>query len=296
MLNEHPSTRSNPAMRLTGALMLSLLLPACGGAVTTGVAVGKTGQSLAIHAQTAPQGAEVCGLQEALSGTEKPLSDSCGKAARSDHLWRKAMQVLAAYGATLETLAGGGNTDNAGTLEAASTGVRGGSWVDVESGGEKAARDAVSQLVKQMESKSAGGDLGKAIKDAAPHVKIICDGLTSYLEAQAKSLGDIQKEAEKKRSLRTDRRCGSIDSRSVCVGESVIDRYVYAGVFGQTTRLAASHQDTRDAVAGFCAAHRKLEDAANDGRLGKDQTYADVVEATKGAQGSPGAASKPAKK
>lgn len=278
---------------------LALSLPACGGAVTSGVAVGKVGSSLQVHARSAPQGAEVCALQEALAapqgGSDKQLSDTCGKALKSDKLWRKALVVLAAHGSTLETLASGGNTDNAGALEAASTGVREKNWVDVDSGAEQAARDAVYQLVKQMEDRTSGGDLGKAVKDAGPHVKTICDGLGSYLEGQVKSLGDIQKDAEKKHASRSDRRCAQLDSRSVCVGESVIDRYVYANLFGQIAQMEGNHQETRETVGGFCAAHRKLEEAANDGRLSKDKTYAEVVDAVKASQkAQPAAGGKPA--
>jgi hypothetical protein len=288
--------RASRAVLACAALVLSL--PACGGAVTSGVAVGKVGSSLSMHARSAPQGAEVCALQEALAapigGSDKQLSDTCGKALKSDKLWRKALIVLGAHGATLETLAAGGNTDNAGALEAASTGVRDKNWVDVDSSAEQAARDAVHQLVKQMEDHTAGGDLGKAIKDAGPHVKTICDGLGSYLEGQVKSLGDIQRDAEKKHAQRSDRRCGSLDNRSICVGESVIDRYVYANLFGQIALMESTHQQTRDAVAGFCAAHRKLEEAANDGRLSSGKTYAEVVDAVKAVQKAPAAA--PAKK
>src|SRR5262249_35112575 len=86
---------------------------------------------------------------------------------------------------------------------------------------------------------------------------------------------------------RADRRCGTVSGTNVCVGESPIDRMVYANVFAQGSLLENNHLQARDAVAGFCAAHRKAEAAANDGNLSKDQTYTDVVEAVKGAQHSP---------
>ena len=289
-----------------GGFLLLLATPACGGAIGSGVAVGKAGNGLSAHAHAAPQGAEVCALQEALSapasGSEKQLSDHCSKALRSDQLWRRSMIVLAAHGATLEAIASGSSAaDNAGPLEAASTGIRGPNWIEVESGPEQAARDAAAKLVVQMETRSAGGDLGKAVKDAGPHVKALCDGLTAYLDAQGKSLADIQKDVEKKHATRADRRCGSLDSRSICVGESPVDRYVYANVYGQATLLESGHQEASDAVAGFCAAHRKLEEAANDGRLSSGKTYTDVVEAVKASRraGSGGGAkpsSTPAKK
>src|SRR5262249_24319389 len=147
---------------------------------------------------------------------------------------------------------------------------------------------------------SAGGDLGRAIKDAAPHVKVICDGLTSYLDNTAKGFADVQKEAEKKRASKADRRCGSVSGTNVCVSESPIDRMVYANVFAQGALLESNHLETRNAVAGFCAAHVKAEQAAADGNLGKDQTYADIVTAVKSAQraqaGGDTGGSKPAKK
>src|SRR5262245_36959308 len=94
------------------ACAIALSLPACGGAVTSGVAVGKVGNTLSVHARSAPQGAEVCALQEGLSapmgGSDKQLSDTCGKTLKSDRLWRKSLVVLAAHASTLETLASGG--------------------------------------------------------------------------------------------------------------------------------------------------------------------------------------------
>ncbi|APR86198.1 Hypothetical protein A7982_11547 [Minicystis rosea] len=306
-MNENASTfipRTSCWRGAIGGLLLLMAAPACGGAVGSGVAVGKAGSGLSGHAHAAPQGAEVCALQEALSapasGSEKQLSDSCSKALRSDQLWRRSMIVLAAHGATLEELASGGNTDNAGLMEAAGTGIRGSNWIEVESGPEQAARDAAAKLVVQMETRSSGGDLGKAVKDAGPHVKTLCDGLTAYFEAQGKSLADIQKDVEKKHASRADRRCGTLDSRSICVGESPVDRYVYANVFGQAALLESEHREAGEAIAGFCAAHRKLEEAANDGRLSSGKTYTDVVEAVKAskkaAPSGGGKSSAPAKK
>jgi hypothetical protein len=48
-------------------------------------------------------------------------------------------------------------------------------------------------------------------------------------------------------------------------------------------------------VAGFCAAHRKLESAAAEGNLGKDTTYADVIAAIKDAHAAPASDAKPDK-
>jgi hypothetical protein len=287
-MNEHTTVRALRGVawrRAIGVLALALLMPACGGAVGSGAAVGKVGRGLSAHAQAVPQGAEVCAAKEALAtppgAAEKPRSEACIKAQKSDELWRRSIIVLAAYGDMLETLASGESTDSAGQLEAAQTGVRGADWIDVEDGPEKAARTAVAQLVEQMSTSSSEGDLEKALKDAGPHVKTICDGLVPYLDAQARGLADIQAEAEKKRMSKSDRRCGSLDNRSICVSDSAADQVVYANAIGSLAALERSHADAHDAVAGFCAAHKKLEEAAADGRLSKSETYAGIVDAVK---------------
>jgi hypothetical protein len=278
---------------------LSLGLGGCGGAVQSGVAVGRVAHGLSTHARGAPQGAEVCALQEAITalpGSEKPVSEACGKAARSDVLWRRTMTVLGAYGQTLETLASGSGGDTAGRIEAALTGVSGSDSLPADGAAEQAARDAAVALVQQMSSGAAGGDLARAVTGAAPHVKAICEGLTAYLDTAAKGFADTQKEAEKKRASRGDRRCGTVSGTNVCVGESPIDRMVYGNVFAQAALMEGVHLETRDAVAGFCAAHRKLAQAATDGNLSKDQTYVDIVEAVKGARHAEAAADSGAKK
>jgi hypothetical protein len=267
-------------------LAFALMTPACGGAVQSGVAVGKVGEGLSGDAHAAPQGAEVCALQEALSAptpgaAEKPTSESCAKAAKSDQLWHRALMVLGAYGEALEAMASGEGGSMAGQLEAAQTGVHGADWVDVDSAPEQAARTAVSTLVTQLSTNQSKGDLAATVKAAAPSVKTLCDGLTSYLETQAHSLADIEKEAEKRRAARTERRCGALDTRPVCVGDSMVDRLVYASAFGRIATLESAHLEAHDDVAGFCAAHLKLEAAANAGTLSKDQPYLDVVDAVK---------------
>jgi hypothetical protein len=298
-MNERTKIRANLSSFTPLMLAFGLALPACGGAVQSGVALGKVAQTVENRAASAPQGAEVCGLRDALNappGSEKPASETCGKAAKSDDLWRKTMMVIGAYGETLASLSAGGG-DNSGKIEAALTGVSGNDWATPDGPAEAAARDAATQLSNQLSTNAAGGDLGKAITNAAPHVKTICDGLVGYLETQAKSLGDIQKDTDKKRTQKQDRRCGSLDSRSICVGESVLDRMVYADVFAQASLLEHKHKEARDAVAGFCAAHKKLEAAAADGRLKSDETYQSVVDAVKSArQASPAPETKPAKK
>jgi hypothetical protein len=272
--------------RALGVAAAALTLSACGPSMS-GIAFGKIGRGVEAHAQSAPQGAEVCALQDALAapntGSDKPAADTCARALKNDHLWRHAMLVLGAYGETLETVALGVNTDGAGQIEAARTGVKGSDWIEVDGTAEQAARDAAARLASQMSATGSKGDLAGFVKSASPHVKTLCEGLTGYLEAQSKSLGDIEKDAEKKHTARMDRRCAQLDSRTVCVSESVVDRMFYATLFGQAALLESSHQEAHDAVEGFCKAHAKLESAAADGRLGSDKTYGEVVEAVSAA-------------
>jgi len=291
------SFRSINASCVFGLVASVVMSSGCGGAVAPAVAVGKVGENLHGRAQVAPHGGEVCLLQEALSDKpqsgERPMSDACAKAFKSDRLWRGALLVLGAYGETLETIAEGDGEETTGQLEAALTGISGPGWIQAE---ETAAADAVGQLAAQMSANAPKDKLEKFIQDAAPHVKTICDGLGAYLDAQAKGLTDVEKEAEKKRTSKTDRRCGSIDNKSVCVSDSALDRLVYGNAYGQVAIMAANHADARDDVAGFCAAHKKLEEAAASGTLGKDETYAGIVDAIKSARGSSGNAPEPAKK
>ena len=271
---------------LGATLALTLALPACGGANATGAAAGKMGRDLSARSEAVPQGAEVCALKDAIAtqtgAPDKPMNDICGKARKSDQLWQGAMSVLGAYSDTLGALASGGKGETSGPLEAAMTGVTA-DWVEVDDPKEKGAREATLQLVNQLARNTAEGSLDKAVKDASPHVKTICAGLVPYLEEQVKTLADVQKDIDKKRVSRADRRCGQLDTRSVCVSESVIDRVVYATSFGRLADLESSHDEARRAVAGFCAAHNKLEEAAQNGNLDSDQTYFNVVDAVKSA-------------
>lgn len=271
----------------------------CGGAATSGVAVGRVGRGLSAHADSVPRGVEVCALRDALAaqsgGPEKPMTEVCGKAAKSDELWRRSMVVLAAHAETLAVIASGKSDAETGKLEAALTGVRSPDWVDVDELSERNARAAVVQLVDQMNANASKGDLGKAVSDAAPHVKTLCDGLGAYLEAQRQGLDDAQKEIEKRRVARTDRRCTTVDNRPVCVPDSATDRVVYANTYGELASLAQAHGAAHDAVAAFCAAHRKLEEAAGAGRAGDDATYGEVVEAVKTSKpATPAASAAPA--
>ncbi len=271
--------------RALPAVALAVLIPSCASTSNSGVAVASIGRGLSAHTDSVPQGAEACALQEAIAHTpgtpDKPLSETCAKAVNSDLLWRRAMVVLAAYSQKLEAVAAGAKPETSGQLEAALTGVKGNDWIDAEPGQEQSARDAVAALVNQMATKSEKADLDKTIKDAAPHVKTVCTGLNSYLDEQVKKFEEIGTDLGKKRAAKSDRRCTTIDTRPVCVSESVLDRVVYALSFGDLARQQANHLDARDNVAMFCAAHAKLEAAAGTGTTGKDETYVTIVDAVK---------------
>jgi hypothetical protein len=277
------------------AAILVMSSAGCGGAVGSGVALGKVGRGLSAHASTSPRGVDLCLLQEALAqqsgGAEKPMSDACSKALKSDRLWRRAIVVLSAYGDTLATVAAGDATNTTGQVEAASTGVSGSDWMEVDSA-DTAARDAVAQLVAHFRDTAKNDDLAALIKGAAPHVKTLCTGLGPYLDGQARGFGDAQKEIEKKRVAKIERRCGSIDNKSVCVSDSATDRVVYAVSFGNLAMLESNHIEARDSLAGFCAAHLKLEAAAQAGTLSKDGTVGEVVDAIRGARGAEAAPAK----
>jgi hypothetical protein len=272
-----------PLRHSLACLVLALIVPACGGAIASGAGVGKVGRGLAAHVDSVPQGAAVCELQEAL-GTpnpsgEKAISETCKKAFKSDQLWRRTIVVLAAYGEKLEAVSSGTSPETAGRLEGALTGVRGTDWAEADGPTEQAARDAAVQLVNQMGANTSKGHLDTAVKDAAPHVKTLCDGIGSYLNTQAKAFADLRKEVDKKHLWRGSRRCGMLDERTICVSDSVVDRMVYANVFGQMATLEVNHLEASDAVASFCAAHRKLEEAAASGQLSKQKTYSEIVDA-----------------
>src|SRR5690349_20633945 len=119
MSNYLVDLRSNAYSMLVSLLVVSSA--ACGGSVASGVALGKVGRGLGEHASSAPQGGGLCLVQEALGapGPEKPMSEACTKALKSDQLWRRSMLALAAYGDTLETVASGDADDTTGQVEAA---------------------------------------------------------------------------------------------------------------------------------------------------------------------------------
>lgn len=270
----------------------------CAGAVTSGSAVGRIGQDLSGHAHQVPRGGDVCAAKEGLAaqpgGPEKPIGETCAKPATSDALWRRSLGVLAAYGQTLDAIAQGGDGAAAGQVQAARTGIQGEDWIQVDEPGEVAARKAAAQLVTQLQTKEGKDDLEKTIGDAAPHVRTICDGLVPYLEAQATALGEIPRELEKKRANRSDRRCTTLDGKSVCVSDSASDRVVQAIVMGQLIGLESAHLDARDAVAGFCAAHGKLAEAAGAGALGDEKTDGAIADAVRSARKPRAAAPPPA--
>ncbi len=258
-----------------------LTLCACGGATASGLAVGKLGSGLGAHAQGAPQGAETCAVQKAIAAKPSIRGGAAGKecndSLKSDRKWRAAMRVLAAYADTLEALASG-NGDSAGEVHAARAGTP-------ES-------DAAAKLVDVMRGEAAKEDLEKLIGAAAPHVKSICDGLGEYLDDQAQKAGQALADVEEKRGSLTDRRCGTLNKQSVCVNESLTDRVTYGHLYGQLALIESNHVAARDAAAAFCAAHRELESAAEDGKLDDEGTHAAIVKAVKSSHGpAPGAAS-----
>ena len=271
--------------RASAGLVLAVLAAGCGGsAVMSGVAVGKLGGALSGESLTAPRGAAVCAYQDALaaaspSGAEKPTSETCAKAVKSDLLWRRTMIVLGAYSAKLEAISSGASPETAGKLEGAISRVNDANWAEADGAQETAARDAALQLATQLKTNTSKGDLGETIKEAAPHVNTICDGLGGYLDAQVKSVSDLQTDIDKKRTMHADRRCALLDGKNICVQESVLDRMTYASAFGDLGSIESTHLEARDTVSSFCAAHKKLEEAAASGNLSKDKTFQDIVDA-----------------
>src|SRR5215212_1300167 len=178
-------------------IALALSSAACSsGAVTSGAAVGRVGGELSSHAQSVPRGGEVCAMKEALAAqpgaADKPVTETCNKQLANDQLWRRSMIVLAAYGDTLGTIASGDGSESTGRLEAARTGIHGKDWIQVDGEREQAARDAAAKLVEQMSATAPKDELEKAIKDAAPHVKTLCEGLDAYLDEQARGLSEVR--------------------------------------------------------------------------------------------------------
>jgi hypothetical protein len=281
------STSGRISLHVAGlAAALALSATACSsGVVTSGAAVGRVGEELSSHASSVPRGGEVCAIKDALAAqpgaADKPVSEACAKQATNDHLWRRSMVVLGAYGETIDTIASGNGSETTGQLEAARTGIKGKDWIQVEGATEEAARDAAAKLVKQMSATGEKDDLEKAILDAAPHVKTLCDGLDAYLDEQAKGLNEAHADLDKRRAARSDRRCTTMDGKTICVGESASDRVVFAHAAGQLSVLELNHLEARDSVSGFCAGHKKLEEAAKKGDLDSDATFAAVLDAVK---------------
>ena len=263
--------------------------PACGkAAVGTGAAAGMVGRDLAERAAEVPRGAEVCAMQKALAaptpGAEKPLRETCEDAATSEELWRRAMIVLGAYSARLEAVTGGADATSAGRLAAARTGVTGPTWIEVDEPAEVEARAAVAKLVELLERDEQKQDLDDTVKTAAPHVKTLCDKMDPYLDAQLGALAEIRQDVEKRQTTRSDRRCGMVDNRSFCVGESAQDRLDQGAIFGEVTALSRGYVDAKNALARFCAAHAELAEAAEDGRVKRRDTTAALVDAVRAAK------------
>ena len=268
------------------------MLPACGkSAVVPVMAVGKVGGGLTSHVHATPRGAQVCAYKAALEAnaqqSKTPTSEQCAKASTSDALWRRSVIVLAAYGESLEALGNRGEPEATGKLEAELTGVRETVWITVDDAKEKAARDAVAQLVTQMNGRTSKTDIEQAVNDAAPHVKTLCDGLNAYFQTQLTDLADLQKQIEEKRASPTTRRCAMLDTRAICVADSATDRISYANALGDLASLEASHQYARDSIAGFCGAFGALADAAANGKVSDKATYDAVVQAARKAVGKP---------
>jgi len=183
-------------------LAMSSAMTACGGGVVmSGVAAGRVGSSLSVEAQHAPRGGLVCGLREASmsvpAAAETKASEACQKAARSDELWREAMMVLAAHAERLGEIASGVKPEHAGRMSVAMTGVTGPDFAEPDGATEKAARDAVVELVKQIAGSKS--DLSKSITEASSPVKTLCDGIESYLTSQIEAVAEARSDLEKKR-------------------------------------------------------------------------------------------------
>jgi hypothetical protein len=275
-----------PIVALAGLLALPLL--ACGSSnVASGAAVSKVGQGISTSAQV-PQGAEVCMLQDALASgapgaAEKPATETCSKAIKSDQLWRHAMAVLSAHADRIGALSAGAKPENTGQLQAALIRVPSGDPSEPSDPPEQAARVALTQLESQLNAADSKADLSKVVQDAAQPVKTICDGLTAYLDKQVQGAVEVDTEVEKRRSGHKNVRCGKAGEQVVCVSESFLDRIGYADLYKRAATIADSHAETRDTLGLFCTLHQKLADAAAKGNVDKDATYNDVLATVKAA-------------
>lgn len=265
-----------------GVMMVSLASGCGGGAPPPAAAVGQLGGDLSARAHAVPQGAELCALSEAV---DKPpgkagasVTEPCADEVESDELWRRSLVVLSAYGAHLEALAKDEDPEISGRLRAALTGIRGPNWIDVEDNEQKAARTAAADLVRQLDEATSDSDLEGTVQAAAPHVEKVCDGLIAYLAAQTASAAELRAELLAKEKAPASRRCAMVDNRPICMADNVVDHLVYASEFGRLASLEAGHRDAGNAVAAFCAAHAKLDEAAAAGTLSDDTTRAVIDE------------------
>ncbi len=254
----------------------------------TGAAAGTVGRDLADRTGEVPRGAEVCAMKKALAapapGADRPLRETCADAATSEELWRRAMIVLGAYAGRLEAVADGADPTSAGQLAAARTGVTGPSWIDVEDPAEVEARAAVAKLVELLDRDEQKSDLDEMVKAATPHVEALCEGMDPYFDAQLSALVEIRRDVEKRQTTRSDRRCGMVDNRSFCVGESAQDRLDQGAVYGELVALLRGYVEAKNSLARFCAAHVKLAEAAEAGRMKQRDTTAALIEAVKAAK------------
>jgi hypothetical protein len=271
---------------IAGTAILAVLAPACGGSVVrSGAGVGNVGQGLSVYADGASRTAELCLLGDSLGtqsgGAEKSLTDSCRKAQKEDLLWRRAMLTLSLYGQRLAWAAEGEDAETSGKLEGALSGVGGADWSDAD---DQNSRDAVTQLVEQMNAAATSGgkvDVNKLVIDAATPIKTLCATLGTHFEAQLRDLALARKDVDKKSMSRAIRRCATYETHTICVADTVVDRMVYSEVFARIVAMENSTYDAKDGVARFCAAHDKLAEAAQNNQLGKKETFAAIVNAVK---------------
>lgn len=262
---------------------------ACGkGALGTGSAAGTLGRDLAQRSQAVPRAADVCAMQRALAGPagapEKPLAELCASEATSDELWRRAMLVLGAHAERLDAEGRRVDRATAGPLAAALTGVTSPTWIEVEDPAELDARAAVAELVEQLENAEAEKDLDRTVKAAAPQVAALCSGLDPFFDAQLATLETLRKAVEKRQVTRADRRCGLLEGKSLCVGESSLDRFSQGAVHGEIARLMRDYVEAKNALARYCVAHAKLAEAAEKGKTKSGDTAKSLVTAVKGAK------------
>jgi hypothetical protein len=270
------------------AVVATAAAAGCGkGALGTGSAAAAVGRDVVAQVGTVPRDAEVCAMRRSLGAPAttgpKTLREACADAATTEELWRRSMIVLGAYADWLEAGAAGADLTAAGPLAAARTGVSSPTWIEVDEPDEIDARTAVSRLVDLLADTDAKRDLDDAVQEAAPHVATLCEGLGHHFDEQITAVVELQRDVDKRQAARSDHRCGMIDNRSFCVGESAQDRLTQGVVQGEVAALLAGYVEAKNAVARFCAANTKLAEAAANGHVKSRDTATAVVEAVRSA-------------